>query len=64
MRLGWTMLVRVFYGMIRVTEKKEALAEIGDASRNSQLSISFCYPGFFGFDFEKWVLSYGDLESD
>lgn len=44
--------------------KKEALAEIGDASRNSQLSISFCYPGFFGFDFEKWVLSYGDLESD
>lgn len=23
-----------------------------------------CYPGFFGFDFEKWDLSYEDLESD
>lgn len=44
--------------------KRGALANIGDASRNSWFSFSFCYPGLFGFDFEKWDLSYGDLEND
>lgn len=34
MRLGWIMLVRVFYGMIRVIEKKEVFVEIGDVFRN------------------------------
>lgn len=57
MRLVWAILVRVFREMIRVTEKKETLAKVGDASRNSWFSVLFCHPGFFGFAFEKWDLS-------
>lgn len=57
----WTRPVRVFQKMIS-HRKKEALVEAVDVSQT--FVLPFRYLGFFGFDFEKWDLSYEDLESD
>lgn len=64
MWLVWTTLVRVFPRDDQSHRKRKAFANKGDASRITWFSVQFCYPGFFGLDFEKWDLSSGDLEND
>lgn len=62
--ISFTTVIHLEVGIDQSHRKREALANMGDASRNSWFSFSFCYPGLFGFDFEKWDLSYGDLGND